>query len=62
MQTNTRERMPAANSTYPKGGVSCYAFTVVVNKPWFSATIPIAIGMVKIPPFLLLQTVSDFCN
>jgi hypothetical protein len=33
MQTKTTvERMPAHNSTYPKGGVSCFKDSFVVNQ------------------------------
>jgi len=52
---------PAHNSTYKKLAVQCTAEISIaigmVNQNWFSASIPIAIGMVKIATFAKLQTI-----
>jgi hypothetical protein len=44
-------RKTTGNTGLAKVAVQCSADTFVVNQSWFSASIPITIGMVKITTF-----------
>jgi len=52
----------AANSGLAKVAVQCSADTFLVNQIWFSVSIPIAIGMVKIATFAKPQIVVGEFN